>query len=369
MKTTYIARIPPMDMLYDGLRVTTFLIVVFWCIIRRKPVSMVVVLIAVWRFFLIYSTIVNEGTVYNCIVESFSIISVVLLYDTAYSTYDIGMKKTFLSAQLFCFELYIYINLITEILFPDGMFYTEGAFSSKLNWFLGYYNNHSNYYIPALLIGWLYNEYVGKSIRTLFMTLAIFISAALVWSGGTIAALSAMVIVYLFLKNWTFIFNYYSYWLLHIIFLLSIIILKMQDRFIWLINGVLGKWNSIMSRIAIWQKTLVLIHDKLFLGHGDVDSFLRAAEYHLGWGAVHSHNMLMEILYEGGLIALITWLIIIIVSGKMIYKYRDLKESKIVATAFLGWCVATLVEPFTSSFLMGMFVIAYYSYRGKKDTI
>ena len=68
-----------------------------------------------------------------------------------------------------------------------------------------------------------------------------------------------------------------------------------------------------------------------------------------------------EILYQGGGIGLCIWITIVIVAGRRIYKYRNTNESKIIATAFLGWCVATLVEPFTSCFLMGMFVVAYHS--------
>ena len=109
MKPAYLARIPSVDLIFDVLRGTSFLIIVFWYGIKRKPVSIIIVLAAVWRAFLVYSTYVHEGEVYNCLVMSFSIMSVILLYDVAYKS----EKTTFISAQLFCFELIIYINLLT----------------------------------------------------------------------------------------------------------------------------------------------------------------------------------------------------------------------------------------------------------------
>lgn len=147
MKTVYIARIPSVDLLFDTLRRVSFLIIVFWHVIKKKPVSLIVLAVALWRVFYVYSTIVNEGKVYDSIVVSFSIVSIVLLYDVAYNS----RKVTFLSAQLFCFELFIYINLFTELVYPDGMYYSTGAFISNKNWFLGYYNNHTQYFIPALM--------------------------------------------------------------------------------------------------------------------------------------------------------------------------------------------------------------------------
>ena len=103
-----------------------------------------------------------------------------------------------------------------------------------------------------------------------------------------------------------------------------------------------------------------MISDALILGHGMQERSFRITELGSRW-AMHAHNMLLELLYQGGIINIILWTIIIAVAGKPVYQYRNTTESKIIAIGFLGWCIATLVEPFTTSFLMGMFVIAYRS--------
>lgn len=81
-------------------------------------------------------------------------------------------------------------------------------------------------------------------------------------------------------------------------FFLSIVVFKVQNLFIWLVDGILGKWGSLLARIDIWERTLRLISERPILGHGAVYSFVRAKELHLGWGAVHAHNLMLEILYQ-----------------------------------------------------------------------
>ena len=143
MKPAYLARIPVVDLIFDVLRGASFLIIVFWFVVKRKPISIVIVLVAAWRVSLVYSTLIHEGEVYGTIVGSFSILSVMMLYDAAYN----NKQQLFLSAQLFCFELVIYINLLTELLFPDGLYTDVSTIVHTTNWFIGYYNNHSQFFL------------------------------------------------------------------------------------------------------------------------------------------------------------------------------------------------------------------------------
>lgn len=360
MKPDYFkAMVPVADLIFDILRGASFLIIVLWYVLERKPVSLVVVLVAVWQVLLVYSTFVHKGAVYQSLVECFSVISVVLLYDAAYS----NRKSVFISAQMFCFELMVYINLLTEILYPDGL-YSSGngfVFYTK-HWFLGLYNMHTRYYFPALLFCWLYKEVTGKKLRAYLLMASILVASIRVWSGGTLLSLGIMMIVYSLLKNRTRVFNYYNYWLLHVVFFVFIVILKLQDNFIWLIDGILGKWGSLINRMNLWDIVIKLIHDSPIIGHGIHTSIARIIEDGISFGA-HAHNLVLEILYQGGLINLVLWISIVIIAGKKLYRYRDSTESKIIATAFLGWCIHTLVEPYSTPFLVGMFVIAYRSNR------
>ena len=362
---SYLNRFPACEMFLNIWRLASFFVVAIWALLIKKKVSFVVILISIWEAFLFVTTVLHRGDAYEAAKGAFSVLSIVLLYDVAH---DKG--TSFLSSQLFCFEIIIYINLITELLYPNGLYMDRSyLFTRNKNWFLGYYNTHTKYFIPAIMFALLYAKNKKSKLRIFLLIFSIFLSAFLIWSGGVLTSLSIMLIVYVFFKEKTQIFNYFTYWLMHLLFFIMVYVLRLQNIFRWLIDGVLGKWSSLEIRITIWERTAELISEAPILGHGIQSRLIRVTEMPYNQG-VHAHSMLFELLYQGGFVGLGLWIMIIIVSGMGVYKCRNSERNKIIATAFLGWCVATLVEPFTTCFLMGMFVIAYYSNgdsRGRKS--
>ena len=363
LKPAYFGEIPVMDLLFNLWRVVSFAVIMARLVLVKQKISVVAALICIQQVFLFWVTLLNEGDIFLYAISAFPIISVALLYDGM--RYDM---EVFLSSQLFCFELVICINLITELLFPDGMYHSE---LYSLNWFLGYDNTHIIYFIPALMFAWLYKETTGKKFRTYFLTCTIFASALLVWSGATLVALFGMAFAYALLKNRTRLFNYFTYWSIHIFFFFFAVVLKFQNIFQWFIDGVLGKWNSLLVRMTLWDRTLKLISKSLLFGYGFTDESTRVLEGGFRW-ASHAHNLLLEILYQGGLVNLALWVVIVIMAGKKLYRCRNNIESKIIAVAFLGWCLDCLMEQWTRPFLVGMFIVAYYSNKddhGKRENM
>ena len=352
----YLEEIGTAELIMNCWRVVSFGFILIWLIADQKRITPISIIIGIQQLFILFTTIMHKGAVYNCMATAFSNMSIVLLFDLAQDK-----KEVFLSSQLFCFEMAIYINLITEIIYPKGLYIPKITGSAgKIYWFLGYYNSYTKFYVPALVLAWLYYNATGKWRRSVFLTEAIFLSAILAGSRGVLVSLIVMAVAYAIFKNCVRIFNYYSFWFIHLLFFLLFIVGDFQNLFYWFINGVLDKWNSWLQRTIVWDRTMTLISDALILGHGMQERSFRITELGSRW-AMHAHNMLLELLYQGGIINIILWTIIIAVAGKPVYQYRNTTESKIIAIGFLGWCIATLVEPFTTSFLMGMFVIAYRS--------
>lgn len=358
MKAAYLNKIPVADFAINVWRLASFTIIAMRLLLVRHKMSAISLLLIIQQVFLFLVTMMNGQKVYACALSAFSVMSVVLLYDG--NGYD---RQVFLSSQLFCFEVVIYVNLITELLYPNGMYVMSGTlFAGERNWFLGYYNNHTQYYIPALVFAWLYCKSTGKKLRTYALTAGIFASAIIAWSGGVLMTLFGMLIAYVLLKNHTRVFHYYTYWSMHLAFFLFIMVLKLQNLFRWLIDDILGKWDSLLVRMKLWERVRRQIWEAPLFGHGIVDGTVRELRNGFNW-AMHAHNLLLEILYQGGVVNLVLWVMIIVLGGGRIYRYRNTIESKIISVGFLGWCIATLVEPFTTPFLMGMFVIAYHSNR------
>lgn len=349
LKPGYFEQFQVLDTLTDMWRLVSFGIIMIWYFLFRKKISKLILIFVFMEGYLVANTLMFHGNVKSSMVNAFSVLSIVLLYDMVEDR-----KEAFIESQLFCFELVIYINLLTEFLFPGGLYRTV---QYSRNWFLGYYNTHTRYFLPALMFAFLYKNYSGKKARAYALTAAIFMSAFRVWSGGIVVTLLLISIVYLLLKNRTAVFNYYSYWLIQPVFFVLVIVLKMQNLFRWLIDDFLGKWNSLEARVAVWNVEFGLILKSFLVGYGIQYDEIRRRYYI--W-AVHSHNQLLEILHQGGMIYLLFWIGIIIMAGKKLWMYKDTESVKVISIAFLGWSIHSLVEPYTSAFLMGLFVIAYH---------
>lgn len=344
----YLAHLKGVGDFFDVWRVLSFFVIAGICFAVKKKISIIAFDIVVIEMYLVAVTAANDGDIVRCIVNAFSIISVVLLYD-----FGLERFKSFLSVQLFCFEIVIYINLITELLFPAGMY--KGLLYSR-NFFLGYYNTHIKIYIPAMLIAFLYMLKTGKKGRTILLIGAVYLSTLLVWAGGTVTSLFIILITYIFFKNKTQLFNYFTYWLVQPLFFILIIVLKMQYLFRWFIDGGLHKWKSLTDRMIVWEMAKKKILESPIFGYGMQPSAKVIRE--LVW-ASHTHNQLLEQLFVGGIVYFLGMILLIVLVGVKISRQKNTLSSMVISLAFFGWWINTLVEPYTTPFLMAMFVLAY----------
>ena len=350
----YFDLIPFLNALFNVARLASFYFIVIRLFIIRHRISGVTLLILCIETYILFVTMLRQGEVYLHLVNMFSLLSVVFLYETVEDKPEI-----FLSALLFCFETAVYINFLTVLLYPDGMYDSRATqlFISHRNYFLGYYNNLDKYFIPALVTAWLYAEVTGKRLRTFIMMAIVCVSTLLLWSGGGILTVFVMIFAYIS-SNYVEIplLKYKICWFIHPAFFVSIILLQMELNFKWLIDGVLHKWRSLISRIDLWNKMILLISDEPIFGHGILSALNRERESGF-YFAMHAHNMLLEILYQGGLVYLLLFTALVISAGKEFLPYRNTRVAQILTIGFLGWCVHTTVEPYMTSFLMGMFVL------------
>lgn len=345
----------------DGMRMASMVVILVLYLHHRHVLSTVTILIILQRLYLLSITLIYGGQVKDKLIEMGSILAVLLLFELYLSNSKWGI---FLSAVLFCFEVMLYINIVTIILFPHGMYMTNDIsdtfFVSWQCWFLGYYNNLTQYAIPAFMFALLYMNETGRKVRSIIMILSIYLSVILLKSGGLATSIIVMSLIWMLFKNKTVLFNYYMYWISGIVFIIGALTIGLNTGLVsWFLSSVLGKSNSYLGRVILWGKYIGQIRNSLFFGHGASDLEIRKQISGMNWGT-HAHNLLLEILYSGGIIHLLLWILIILVAGRYIYKYKDDVDCKIIATCFAGWCVDSFVEPFMSPFLMAMFVIAYY---------
>ena len=165
--------------------------------------------------------------------------------------------------------------------------------------------------------------------------------------------------LYLYLLKDTKIVNSFSIWIGHFAFFVVIIIMhstRLVQVVFRLSEQLVKKGRSFRARYELWKRAILHICKHPILGHGIENQKARLLEY--GWG-LHAHNLVLEILHQGGIIYFIVFATLIILSGKKLLacQSKDLKIS--LTVAFLGWAVATLIEPFVTVLLMPLFFLAY----------
>ena len=304
MEVSYIKRFTLFHWIFLGWQLVAFLIILISFLRSERKPSPVVYIIVIIQSYLITNTLIQGGEVRTIIRDSFYIIAVVLLYDLFAS------DELFVKSQLICFETLIYINLITIILYPDGLYQarnevtTQFIWDASKNWFLGFYNTYTQFFIPGLTFSFIYAYQTKRKARLIALLCAVTASLLLVKSGGNLVSIFIMVLSFVFLKNFTRFFNYLNYWLVQIVFYVGIIVYKLQDIFDWLVNGVLHKQNSLDDRIILWGRIIQSVRERIVYGYGYENSNYRVIKYGVGAWARYAHNSLLEMMYQGGLIYL-----------------------------------------------------------------
>lgn len=355
LQPVYLERFIFINRLLDIWKVLSFIIILFVIFNKVKHVTWIAAMICISRIYLVIVTLVQAGDVYACLRDSFLIISITLLYDFA-----IKMdKNAFLKSQFYCLSIVILINFITILLYPYGMENSAALVNSRV-WFLGFYNSYTQYFIPALLFGYLLRLTTERRIIIYVMTAVMYMSTFRIWAAGSVLSLAIMGIVYLFLKHENIVLNYYSYWIIQVVFYFVVVVKKSYQYFLWLIDGVLGRYVSLLSRIYVWDVTRGMIRQHIWFGHGVRADAVRIQEYGIATWARYAHNLLLEILYQGGLFYLGLYVLIIILAGKNM-RYVQRKEiSRIISIAFLGWTIQSFSDAYMSTFLVGMFIVAFH---------
>ena len=348
LKTEYFEVLPEIDFIFNISRIISFFIILFLYVMKGR-INELVLTFLFMEVFLLINTIVHDGDIYSCMISCFSTISIVLLY-------DMGSKASvsFIRGQMFLFEIFIYINLLTVIIYPDGLYQ---AYYIRNNWFLGYYNVQDKYFLLALIFAFIYKKQTGKAFRCNLLLGAVVTTVFITKSAGIMIQICLIVIAYFFRKK-TRLFNYCSYCLLQLSYFIMIIILQQHHILGWILNDILHKWKSLEGRMYVWEKALKNFLESPIWGYGIEPSITRKASY--GW-AFHAHNFLLEVLHQGGIIYLVFLLVIIILAGKKIMKLRNTEVAQIISLGILGWSVHGTVEPMIGALYMGIFVLAYHS--------
>ena len=317
-KTCYLPMI--FDYIVSAISMGLFLFLLVWYIVRFKY-SKIIIIFGLYFIFGLLSCYLGE---YSNPLTFFKIYYPIF---GALLLIDIFIKskcKLIIFALEKAFFTLIFINFLTIIFYPNGLFADE-LYSN--NWFLLYDNLHIFIYIPGLIVSLIASKY--KKNKYLFFTMLSMIMYSVFFckSATSMVGLGIFLILYLFkdfFKKFNFM-NAVTYLYTYITIFIGIVVLRFQNLFSFFIVDYLHKDLTFTGRTFLWDNVLNYIQEKPFLGYGIESNsvFINKMGFRL---YTHAHNTIYDIVYKGGIVSLIFFAFLLIISSK---KLKEMNKSVI----------------------------------------
>lgn len=353
-KPAFFTTIPLVNKIFNAFQVFNFLIIIILTI-KEKNISKINILIVIFITILIFSTELNNGNLEEAITIGLRIISLCFLV-------DYGLRKNtkeFLISFEYLLTFLVFINFLTLFIYPNGM-YINLSNGYKSNWFLGFKNSHILYILPSILLSlinsYIYSEKINK--RTIFLIIISTISVLKVKSSTSIVAIM-MIILFLFFKNSIkkYNLNLKKYVICYLVAFFSIIIFRIQNLFKFFIINILGKDLTFTGRVYIWDYVIQKIKMKPILGYGvEYRNYLLSIDKYPFY---YSHNAILEIIKQTGLIGILIIYFIIRTIIKKLNKYK--KETITITISFVLfiYLIMMLMETYEYEYFFFLFPLCY----------
>ena len=359
LEPMYLSNIAGIDVIYNVMKIIVALIVLS-LYLGRGQISYISIMILFYHLYLILRTVQNNGDIKSSLVQSATFIAFCLLLEMVLKENAAWIYNILLPIL----EVYVYINFITVIVFPDGLYST---YLFENNYFLGYDNQNINFILPAMALS-LLNYYRLRSqwIRTLCLLTTSVLTVLFTWSGASLVIVSGFVVFAVFRKMLnTKFFNLRTYLVINVVCFWLLVIVRIQNYFSYFIETILEKSLTLTGRTILWDITLAYIKRNPVLGYGIETTVVRGLKNGKGANhpfSLHAHDRILEILYRGGIILLVIQIIILILACRKAMKYKESTEVQILAFTMFLYLTGMLTEYYDySPFFWGFMVMFSYS--------
>lgn len=371
----YINRMAPLIATFQTyMRLILLLLLVSYMLLKKRHIKIGVFFLSyALVLFNMFSTLLNGGDVISC----FNTLSSLLLVVTFLECNRKNKKNilNILNIWKWMFVLLAAIDLVTEVMYPDGLFATE-LYTN--NWFLGYKTERFIYILPMIV---LFSYTMGKRKEKIQFTLVYALGfASCYFSGATTCWVTLMFYFALYVgmntllirnayKSQRILYRLLDYRVGLIVYaFISVCVLNAQNvKIITQITLLLGKDTTFSRRDMIWSGVLqeVSKHPLLGVGYWSSMEYRSLISYA---GATSAHNMILTLLMYGGIIGLIIYILIFILS---IYRPRKVYEKEDIALVAGAYCL--LVTGVTSSVMVfsafGLLTFWLLEYEKNKENI
>ena len=312
------------------------------------------VLIALFYGVLVVSTVVNGGPLIELIAQT---VTAVGFAAAALCYFSSDKAMLALNELILWLEITAIVNLITVLLFPEGLYVTYGYGQAYSNpgYFFGHRNNAIETLIPLMGLACYKDLFLHRkrSVHYWFIIALSSLTSILTWSVNAILCVGVIVgieILLLIRDKWGFLKVRVLFWGVTA-FSCFITAFSGINYFFRFFENVLNKSHTLNERIRIWGRAIIAISQKPWFGYGAEDYDVK----YLRIGHSNStHNYILDYIYYGGIVLFIVVVLIFQMVDKVVRNQADIINAKISAM-FGSYFVLWLGTPIHRNQLFYMF--------------
>ncbi|MCI8366245.1 MAG: hypothetical protein HFJ66_01395 [Eggerthellaceae bacterium] len=247
------------------------------------------------------------------------------------------------------------LNLGSMIICPEG-FLDDRVF------FFGNRNHVYKLAIPGILSGALLGRRRSGLLGAPFLVASLLAVGQSVAGGSTTSLLTSLLEIALMIfatreacrRPLTLL----STGSLSIISCVLVVLVRIQEKFAWLLATLFHKNATLTGRTAVWDATITLLGSGgLLIGYGMEGYRLLVVN---GLQFPSTHNLFLYLVFNGGIICFVVFGAILLLDAKELYRTRQEFSSAALSIAVAAFLVEGIAESAIGGSLFLILALAYY---------
>ena len=210
--------------------------------------------------------------------------------------------------------LVIVITFLQQLFAPGVFGVIEGSgnlrtFFASDN-FLGYY--YTAYIALCFILDFV--EYGKPRVVSYLMTGVCMASIIVSWAVKNVIGIGILIIYILFIyrKKISKYFGPRNLFILFALIFVGVVFQNIQQNFSDMVKSIFGKSNTFTVRFYLWTQAIQNIKSSLMFGYGIPDGGHMQLQYNYSGNARSSHNLILELVLQGGVIGFVIYFISVI---------------------------------------------------------
>lgn len=348
---------PTLNIIFRILQGLSLILLLFLFFNEKIENNSLIGSMTLYYVLLLIVTIICKGSTFEVLKDMGTLVTLSLWMHVSVR-YDSVLTVKML---ILMFEILVYLNLLSIILYPNGMYVVENAVYARYGWLLGQQNVFSMYESGALCVAAIYTDVSESIVKwSRFLCLVVAIVCQVVFFKSAINtvtfALMAVGLLILFISkkqniNVNFVFS---------VIVIAFVTIVLSQKFTNQLGNLSGLYfdrtESFYSRLHMWEIGLSEIPNHFLLGHGlDIDYMMRRVH------ATHFHNQYIETLYEVGIFGLVLYMNVLYISLRNVADKASNFSGKMVIMGMISLLISNMFDVYFNQ-TMGRIVllIAFY---------